>query len=750
MTSTRARATALFVSLILLITFIPVSVLGDEGMFLPDTLNGLPIKKLQQMGLKIPLTDIYNPNGPSIKDAVVIVDGGTGEFLSSEGLLLTNHHVAFDALVSASDPAKDYATNGYLAKNRAEELPAKEYTVQITRDLKDVTSEVLSGMTDTMSMQVRDAAIAAKIRSIQIANAKPDDGITAEVQPLNEGLSYYLFTYLTLRDVRIVYAPPKNIGFFGGDPDNFEWPRHDGDFTFMRVYVGADGKPAEYSASNVPYKPKKFLSISMGGIKENDFVMVMGYPGLTKRYRESYSVAYNQDVFMPVFINLFRAQIDALQEEGKGNRDLQIKLQSRVFDIANTLKDFEGSVTALRRERVVEQKQKDEAEFTRWLSANPDRPKKYSDVLPALQKAHEELAKTQPRDTLVAQIAGVDDTFDIAGIIAAVAADKEKPVTQRNKNLALMAMQLRAAVPGVIAERMPGFERRVLAILLREAAELPAGQKLEPIEKRFGSLTRDARVRAEEEFGRSVAESKNFSSPQAMNALFDMSASQLRDLHDPVIDLATDFNVLQSDADARTRTFNAIFARWRPVLLSGMSEMRGSMPYPDANRTLRFTYGEVKGYVPHDAAMYLPFTNLSGVIEKDTGREPFAAPEKLKQLYRARDFGPYATSDGQNVPVDFLSTTDIIGGNSGSPIMNGRGEQVGIIFDGNYEGLGNDFFFNDAKDRAISVDIRYVLFIADEFGGAGYLLKELDIKNAPASLRRAAKLIRDQKPERSS
>src|SRR5437016_3012496 len=400
MTATYSRATALLLSVLLFVSLIPLSAMGEEGMFLPNMLNELPLKKLQQRGLKIPITDIYNPNGPSLKDAVVIVDGGTGEFLSSEGLLLTNHHVAFDALVAASDPSKDYATNGYFAHNRGEELPAKGYTAQITQDLKDVTAEVLAGITDATSPQDRAAEIANKSRAIAAAASKPAEGITANVLPLNEGLSYYLFTYLTLRDVRIIYAPPKNVGFFGGDPDNFEWPRHDGDFTFMRVYVGADGRPAEYSTSNVPYKPKKFLSISMGGIKENDFVMVMGYPGLTKRYRESYSVAYNQDVFMPVFINLFRAQIDALQEEGKGNRDLQIKLQSRVFDIANTLKDFEGSVTALRRERVVEQKQKDETEFTHWVNASPDRQKRYGEVLPALQKAYEELAKTQPRDTL--------------------------------------------------------------------------------------------------------------------------------------------------------------------------------------------------------------------------------------------------------------------------------------------------------------------------------------------------------------
>ncbi|HYX27998.1 MAG TPA: S46 family peptidase, partial [Pyrinomonadaceae bacterium] len=692
----------------------------------------------QQMGLKIPLTDIYNPNGPSIKDAVVIVDGGTGEFLSNEGLLLTNHHVAFEALVSASDQTKDYASNGYLAKTRADELPAKEYTAQITVDMKDVTADVTSGITDAMTPDERTAAIRAKVRSMQIREAKPAEGITAQILSMNEGLSYYMFHYLTLRDVRIVYAPPKNIGFYGGDPDNFEWPRHDGDFTFMRVYVGADGKPADYSPNNVPYKPKKFLSISMTGVKENDFTMVMGYPGSTRRYRESYSVAYNQNIFMPLLINFLRTQMEALQEEGKANRELQIKLQSRIFDISNTLKDFEGSVTALRREDVVEQKRKQEAEFTKWVNANPERQKKYGDVLPSLAKAYDELNKVQPRDTLVQQIAGLSDAFEIAGVITSVAADKEKPQAQRNSQLATEALQARAAAAAVVAERMPGFERRLLATLLREAAEMPAGQKIDPIEKRFGNLNGDARIRAEEDFARAVVESKNFSSAESIDKLFQMSASQLRDLHDPLIDFAGEMTALAQDAQDRTQTFNATVANWRPLLLRGLSEMRGGKLYPDANRTLRFSYGVVKGYIPKDAATYEPFTHLSGVIEKDTGREPFDAPEKLKQLYRTRDFGPYGTADGKNVPVDFLSTNDIIGGNSGSPIMNGRGEQIGIVFDGNYEGLGNDFFYNDTKGRTICVDIRYVLFIADKFGGAGYLLKELDIKDAPASLRKAA------------
>jgi len=466
--------------------------------------------------------------------------------------------------------------------------------------------------------------------------------------------------------------------------------------------------------------------------------MVMGYPGSTRRYRESYSVAYNQDSYLPLLIDVLHAQIDALEEEGKANRDLQIKLQSRIFDLANTLKDFEGSVIALRREGVVEQKRKQEAEFAQWVNANPERQKKYGEALPSLAKAYDELNKFQPRDALIPQIASVSDMFEIVGIIAGLAVDKEKPKAQRDSRLAALALQARVLAPDVVAERLPGFERTVLAFLLREAAELPAGQKLAPIEKRFGSLSGPARVRAEEDFARAVVESKNLSSADSLNKLFDMSAAQLRDLHDPLIDLLTDLNTLAADTQARTAAFNETVARWRPLLVRGMSEMRGGKLYPDANRTLRFSYGLVKGYVPKDAATYEPFTTLSGVIEKDTGREPFDAPEKLKQLYRARDFGPYATADGKNVPVDFLSTTDIIGGNSGSPIMNGRGEQIGIVFDGNFEGLGNDFFYNDAKGRTISVDIRYVLFILDKFGGAGYLLKELDLKDAPASLRKAA------------
>src|SRR2546423_3965506 len=487
MTSKYSRATALLLSLLISISFIPVSVLGEEGMFLPDTLNQLPLAKMKQRGLKIPITDIYNPNGVSIKDAVVRVGFGagygTGEFVSAEGLVLTNHHVAFDGLVGASDATKDFGTMGYLAHNRSEELPLSGYSITITQDLRDVTADVLAGTSDATPPAQRVASIQSKAGALEVANSKPADGVSARVIPMNEGLSYYLFTTLVLRDVRVVYAPPKNIGFFGGDPDNFEWPRHDGDFTFLRAYAAADGKPADYATGNVPYKPKKFLSISMAGVKDNDFVMVMGYPGSTRRYRESYSVAYNQDISLPVSVDLQRKQIDVLTGMGDANPALRVKLQSVIFGISNELKNNEGSVLAMRRAGIVDKKRAEEVAFTKWSGGNPDLQKKDAEGLPSRKQAHHELEKYQPRDRVVQEMATLSDIFEIAGLASLYAASKEKPENERNPNLAAVVLRARAALPELFTARNATLEREMLTFLLRKAAELPANQKIDAIEK---------------------------------------------------------------------------------------------------------------------------------------------------------------------------------------------------------------------------------------------------------------------------
>lgn len=724
--SRRSRAAALALVLLMFLSLAPFRAFADEGMFLPDAISQLPFDKLTQRGLKLTAKEIYDPAGVSLKDAIVIVGGGTGEFLSPEGLLLTNHHVAFDALVAASTPANDYGIKGYVATTRAEELPARDYTVTITQELKDVTDEVLGGMADT-TMSSRDRAIAIQTRVSALESTDAANGMSVRVLPMNDGLSYYQFTYLVLRDVRVVYAPPKNIGFFGGDPDNFEWPRHSGDFTFMRAYVGPDGKPASYSPNNVPYKPKKFLTLSLDGVKEGDFMMTLGYPGTTRRYRESYSVAYNQDIAQPFLVDLYTRQIEILKSIGRRDPALRVKLQSPIADLSNTLKNYDGSVLAMRRAGIVERKRAEEATFTTWLNSDPARKAKYGEALPSLDRAYQGLLASAQRDLLLQQLFAATNLVQLAFAAGQIAAEKEKPEAERNSNLTAIVQRTRSQIAPALADRNQTLERELFIYLLEQASELPAGQKIEFIEKRFGSLQGEARRRAEEDFARTVVDNQRFSTVEGVSGLFDLTVTQLRDLKDPLVEFSTALGADVQQYQASTQAFNAAVGRWRPLLVAGMSEMRGVKPYPDANRTLRFTYGEVKGYVPREAILYTPFTTLSGVVEKDTGREPFDVPEKLKQLFRAKDFGPYALPGRSDVPVGFLSTIDIIGGNSGSPILNGQGHQVGIVFDGNYEGLGNDFFYNEDKGRAISVDIRYVLFVADKFGGAGYLLRELDI-----------------------
>lgn len=724
---TRTTASCLVLSIIF--SLMPVMVHADEGMYLPDTIGRLPLDRLKKRGLKIPISDIYNPTGPSIKDAVVIIGGGTGEFVSPEGLILTNHHVAFDALVAASDATHDYGNTGFTAQSRATELPAEDYTVTITQDLKDVTNEVLNGL--NLTTPDRSGTIQKRAQAMESAGTRADEGIQVRVLALNEGLAYYQFTYQILRDIRLVYAPPKSIGYFGGDPDNFEWPRHCGDFAFMRAYIGPNGKPATYSDKNVPFKPKKFLTLSAAGVKEGDLMMVLGYPGSTRRYRESYSVAYNQDVAQPFFIDLLAKQIEVLEQIGEDDPARRVKLQGPIFDLNNTLKNFEGSVLALRREDVVGKKRVEEAEFTKWIDADPGRKEKYSEVLPSLDKAYDTLNKTAQKDLLVQQLGTVSGLLDVGTFALLLAAEKEKPETERNATLLSPAALQRAKsrVISIFADRNPILEREMLVYLLRKAAALPPVQKIEALEKRFANLSPKARREAELEFARSVIESKRFATAETVSALFDMTQTQLRDLREPLLDFAGELNRLISQARGRTQIFNAAIFQWRPLLLEGMSMMKGGMTYPDANRTLRFSYGDVKSYSPRESITYTAFTTLAGVIEKDTGREPFDVPEKLKQLQRAGDFGNYGNTDKSSVPVNFISTADIIGGNSGSPILNGRGEQVGIVFDGNYEGLGNDFFYNEARGRSISVDIRYVLFITEKFGSAGHVLSELDIKH---------------------
>jgi hypothetical protein len=712
-----------FASLILLAAIVlsHVSVgfaVPDEGMFTPDQIDKLPLK---QKGLKIKPQDLYNPNGVDISDAVVRLSiGCTGEFVSPQGLILTNHHCGFDALVAASSPGKDYGKDGYKADSMQTELAAKDYSIFITNRVEDVTGKIKTG-TENLTGEALAAAIKQNVDKLTAEEqAKVAGGATIRIQALNSGFFYYLYETVQIKDVRVVYAPPRSIGFFGGDPDNFEWSRHTGDFTFLRAYVAPDGKAAEYSPNNVPYKPKKFLTVSLNGVRENDFVFVMGYPGGTTRYRESQAVEYAQNVNFPFLVQYLTAWTNGLVKAGETDEAKRIKLQGEIFNLNNVIKLYDGGGIALRRAGVIEQKRAEEARLAQWINADAARRAKYGTVLADLQKISDEYYRTGQRDRVLRTIPNPGSTPAFAQLYDAITAIAQGKKLEDKK---------REEITKAFAEREPVVEREVVKYYLKAVAELPADQKFQTAENIFGRFDGAQRRAAEEVFVETMT-GKDFDSADEIIALYGKSIDELRREHPNLVEFILGLAQERPQIAARTAAFNRDIDRLRVLYQQALAEMKGTRPYPDANSTLRFTYGNVRGYQPREAVIYTPFTTLKGMLEKDTGVFPFDAPDELRQLQRRQDFGRYGVGD--SVPLNFLATTDIIGGNSGSPIMNANGELIGVVFDGNYEGLGNDIFFDPNFNRTIAVDIRFVLFVVEKYANAGWILKEMDIRGGRA------------------
>lgn len=694
----------------------------DEGMFTPDQIANLNLK---QKGLKINPTDIYNPNGNNdISEAIISLSiGCTAEFVSPQGLILTNHHCGFDALVAASTAGKDYGKDGYKADSMKNELPAKDYSLQITKRVEDVTAKVKQG-TENLSGDALAQALKANTEKLVAAEkAKLPADTNVEIRPLNSGFYYYLYETTQIKDVRVVYAPPQMIGFYGGDPDNFEWSRHTGDFTFLRAYVAPDGKSAEYSPNNVPYKPKRFLTASLNGVRENDFVFVMGYPGGTTRYRESQFIDYSQAVNFPFLVEYLTAWSDGLRAVGETDEAKRVALQGEIANLDNSRKAFDGAVAALKRSDFIDARRAEETRFATWVNQNPQRQAKYGEVLANLDKlsrdfytsgARDRLLRTFPRAAAQPVSSYAPIYGEILDTVAAVRAGRK------------LDDKKRAEIEAVYKDREPVLERAMLRYFLKASSELPADQKFQAVEDAFGRFQGKARRDAEEKFIDSILNSNDFNSAGDIFDLYDQSFSDLQRKYPELVKIAAAHNEARSAYAQKAAKYNADIDRLRVIYQQGMAEMKGGTLYPDANFTQRFTYGYVKGYSPREAVNYTPFTTLKGVLEKDTGVFPFDVPAKLKELQKSRDFGRYGVGD--SVPVNFLSTNDIIGGNSGSPILNAYGEQVGIVFDGNYEGLGNDIFFDKNYGRTISVDIRYVLFVTEKFAGAKWIVDEMTIK----------------------
>jgi hypothetical protein len=707
---------------------VPALLLAEEGMWQLDQLDKLPWKDLQAMGLQLSPRQIYDGKGGGIAYAIVSLGGGTGSFVSPNGLILTNHHVAFGALQRTSTTEHNYIDDGFYAAGLENEIPAPGYRASVLISIEDVTNKVLSAVSDTMGDLDRYNAIEKRIKQI-VKYGEEGRDVECRVASFYDGLQYELFTWFVCKDVRIVYAPPRAIGNYGGDIDNWMWPRHTGDFSFLRAYVGPDGKSAEFSRENVPYKPAVYLTTSSKGVRENDYTMIIGYPGHTGRYATSYAIAEMQDYSYPKRIALFKDWLGILGDEAKRGEDIKIKVAQYDMMLNNSMKNWEGMLEGFQKGNLLEKKRSTEQAFSKWLAMNPDMGTKYGDVLPGIAALYEKQRGWRDKSMVLGQMNFGCQMLRAASIIDRWTEEREKPDIDRRPGFQDRDVpRLKQSLRTIQMSYDPQVDRRVLAYFLMRAVELPAGQRIETVDAALGDARgAEAEGKIDALLDRLYSGTK-LGSPEERLRMFDLSREALLKENDAFIDFAVKLDKELTVVEDEQKTMNGALERLSPRLMQAFMTWKGGTLYPDANGTIRLTYGTVKGYVPRDAVIYKYITTLTGVIEKNTGVDPFDCPKELIALHESMDYGEYEDASLGDVPVDFLSTCDITGGNSGSPILNGRGECIGAAFDGNYESISSDYLFIKDMTRAINVDSRYILFIMDKVSGAKRLMDEMKIR----------------------
>ena len=692
---------------------------ADEGMWLPMLISKYNMNAMQQMGLKLTADQIYSVNQACLKDAIVSLDHGdcTGSIISQKGLLITNHHCGYEAIAEKSSVGSNFLADGFWAMRPEEELPIPDKSVSFLIRMEDVTAHILANVTPGMEEGERGQVIQTETDKI-IEETEAESGLEVSVESMFEGNEYYMFVYQTFTDIRMVGAPPSSIGKFGGDTDNWMWPRHTGDFCLLRVYSDKDGKPAVFSKENLPYQPKYFLPVSLAGVKEGDFSMILGYPGVTDRYLTSYGIREKLTQSNPADIKTKRAKMEVMKKYMDADEATRIAYADDYAYLANFRKKSLMESKSLLRLKVFDDKKKIEDDFHAWVAQDENRKAQYGNVMEDFKTVYQATAENRSSEALVYT------TEILMGVKILEIAFQTGELTSRFDSADFQEM---ISINKKRAEKFyktfnPEMEKELLRTML-ELYSKNVAPDYQPdcyhtINKKFkGNISRYV----DHLFAHSIFASK----AKLMEFLDNPGKKSLE--KDPAYVTVNSFVTSYMIARLSQMMDEDKFTKARRLFVAGLREMNPETTfYSDANSTMRLTYGSIKPYKPADALFADYYTTLEGVMEKeDSTNQEFIVPAKLKDLYNKKDFGSYA--DKGIMHVCFLSTHDITGGNSGSPVLNGNGELTGLAFDGNSEGMSSDIKYDVNLQRTICVDIRYVLFVVDKYAGAGYLVDEMKL-----------------------
>ena len=706
----------------------------DEGMWIP-ALVSRNIQQMQKLGLKLTAEEIYSVNNGSLKDAVIHFGGFcTGEIISSQGLILTNHHCGYDAIQSQSTVQDNILANGFWAANNAQEKPIPGLFVRFLVRIEDVTAKVKEGVAAkikdaTAPLSPADQAKALAAVTGEIAKAAEESGkYYTTVAEMYYGNEFYLYVYQQFNDIRLVGTPPESLGKFGGDTDNWMWPRHTADFSLFRVYANKSNEPSAYSSENVPFKPKHFLPISLQGVQPNDFMMIMGFPGRTKRYQTSHATAIDQDIINPARVKLRDARLKIWKSYMDQDPAVRLQYSSKYARISNYWKYFIGQNKGLRRLGTVKVKAKQEAAFQEWVEADPARKQQYGTVLDDMAKLYKESEETTLPFVYAQEALLAPEIISASIGLRALRDSLKKNPKATAESLKPTIDKIKAALEKFYKDYHAPADQAIFATLLR-AYHKDIAKTYHPafFAEVEGKYKGDFNRFATDVFARSLV--SNRAKLDAFLAKPSLKALEA----DPAFRIADQAATLYFSkvVPVRTEIENKLKALYK-TYLKGLQEQRANdLFYPDANSTQRLTYGQVLPYDPADAVSYSHLTTLQGLLEKYVpGDEEFDAPKRLLELASAQDYGDYGFTDAQgkkHLPVCFIGNTDITGGNSGSPVLNARGELIGCAFDGNWEAMSGDIVFDPEYKRTINVDARYILFLIDKFAGAGHLLTEMKI-----------------------